>query len=505
MNFLSLNLLVLSPLIAAVIIASPIFGGNRVYIRRFAKTFSVFHFLYSLFFVLNQKAGTENLYTELKMFGKNWLESWGISFSLGLDGFTALLVSFTSLIFLLAFIMSKSSVRYKHKMYYSLMFCLMTSVLGIFTAKDIFLFFVFWEAELIPAYLLIAEWGSENSKKSAMKYLLYTFGGSIFIFAAIIGLYYYGFASNGELSSSIDYLRVYLSDGICPVYMQVLMFAALFIGFTVKLPVFPLHVWLSDSHTDSLSPVSIIMSAILLNTGAYGIIRFNLELFPEIFTQTAPYIMIIAVINILWASFAAFGKNNIKSIISYLNIAFMGIFLLGLSSLNKVGIDGALFILFAHGITVTGLFMISEFIYQNVKTYNIHEIGGMGKKMPFLMLCSSVVCFSAAGIPFTCMFPAAFLSYTGAVCADYGMLYKIFAALGIIGIVLISACIIKLFHSVFCRNKNMQITNIYDISGHKATVAVTVVLCIIILGIFPDSFISVYDAVVENMLEILRV
>ena len=505
MNFLSLNILILSPLIAAIIIASPLFGGNRVYIRRFSKTFATFHFLYSLFFVLNQKAGTENLYTELTMFGKNWLETWGISFAFGLDGFTALLVSFTSLIFLLAFILSKSSIRYKHKMYYSLMFCLMTAVLGIFTAKDIFLFFIFWEAELIPAYLLIAEWGSENSKKSAMKYLLYTFGGSIFIFASIIGLYYYGFASNGELSSSIDYLRVYLSDGICPVYMQMLMFIGLFIGFAVKLPLFPFHMWLPDSHTDSAAPVSIILSAILLNTGAYGIIRFNLVLFPEIFTKAAPLIMIFAVINVLWTSMAALKQQNIKSIISYTNIAYMGIFLLGLSSLNKIGIEGAVFILFAHGFTVAGLFMISDFIYQNVKTYNLREINGLGKNMPVLMMCAYVICFSAAGIPFTCMFPAVFLSYTGAVCADYGMLYKVLAASGILGNIVISACILNLFHGLFCKKYTMQIKNIYDISGHKATIAVTIVLCIIILGVFPDAIIPVYDAVVENMLEILRV
>lgn len=230
MKFLSLNILIFSPLIAALIIASPLFGGNRVYIRRFSKTFASFHFLYSLLFVLNQRTGIENLYTEITLFGKNWLETYGISAAFGLDGFTALLVSLTSLIFLIALIASKSVIRYKHKMYYSLVFCLMTAVLGIFSAKDIFLFFAFWEAEMIPAYLLIAEWGSETSKKSAMKYLIYTFTGSIFIFAAIIGLYYYGFASNGELSASIDFLRVYSSDNVCPYFIQLLM-------FLIKLPI----------------------------------------------------------------------------------------------------------------------------------------------------------------------------------------------------------------------------------------------------------------------------
>ena len=241
MNFLSLNFLIFSPLIAAIVIASPLFGYNPLYIRRFSKAFASLHFLYSLLFVLNQKNSIEPLYSEFTIFGKNWLDSFGINAAFGLDGLTSLLVAFTSLIFLLVLIISKTTIKYKHKMYYTLIFCLLTTTLGIFSSKDIFLFFMFWEAELIPLYLLISEWGSEKSKDSAIKYLMYSFTGSIFILASIIGMYYYGFAANQELSSSIEFLRVYAADEVCPYYLQILMFTGLFIGFAIKLPVIPFH------------------------------------------------------------------------------------------------------------------------------------------------------------------------------------------------------------------------------------------------------------------------
>lgn len=505
MNFLSLNLLIFSPLIAAAIIASPLFGSNALYIRRFSKTFASFHFLYSLLFVLNQKVSLEPLYSEFTLFGKNWIESFGIEAALGLDGFTSLLAAFTSFIFLIVLIISKSTVRYKHKLYYSLIFCLLTTTLGIFAAKDIFFFFMFWCAELIPLYLLIAEWGSDKSKESAMKYLIFASVGCVFILASAIGLYYYGFTANGELSSDIDFLRVYTSDEICPYILQLLMFFGLFIGFAIKLPIFPFHLWFTDAQTEAQTPVSILLSAVLIKTGAYGLIKFNLSLFPEIFTKFAPYLMIIALVNIIWASLAAYKQKNIKKIISYYSVAQMGIFLLGISALNKTGLDGAILLMFVHGLTVTGLYMVSSLIYQATKTYSILEVSGLGKIMPNLMICSYLICFSALGIPFTCGFPAEFLVYTGSVCADNGMIFKIVTAAAIGGMLLNTSFILHFFHSLFCGNLKIQNKNLNDMYGHKAIITIITVVCIITAGIFPDALMSVYSTISENLIEILRV
>lgn len=505
MNFLSLNLLIFSPLIAAAVIASPLFGSNVLYIRRFAKTFASVHFLYSLIFVLNQKVSVEPLYSEFTLFGKNWIESFGINAALGLDGFTSLLAAFTSFIFLLVLIISKSAVRYKHKMYYSLIFCLLTTTLGIFASKDIFFFFTFWCAELIPLYLLIAEWGSDKSKEAAMKYLIYSSVGCVFILASVIGLYYYGFIANGELSSDIDFLRVYTSDEICPYILQLLIFFGLFTGFAVKLPIFPFHLWFTDAQTEARTPVSILLAAVLIKTGAYGLIKFNFSLFPEIFTKFAPVLLIIALINIIWASLAAYKQKNIKKIISYYSVAQMGVFLLGISSLNKTGLDGAILLMFAHGLTVTGLYMITELVYQTSKTYSILEVSGLGKIMPNLMICSYLICFSAIGIPFTCGFPADFLIYTGSVCADNTIIFKVLSAAAIGGIILHTSYILHFFHSLFCGSLKIQNKNLKDMYGHKATITIITVICIIAVGVFPDALMSIYSTISENLIEILRV
>ena len=505
MNFLSLNFLIFSPLIAAIVIASPLFGYNPLYIRRFSKTFASLHFLYSLLFVLNQKNNVEPLYTEFTIFGKNWLDSFGINAAFGLDGLTSLLVAFTSLVFLLVLIISKTTIKYKHKMYYTLIFCLLTTTLGIFTSKDIFLFFMFWEAELIPLYLLISEWGAEKSKDSATKYLLFSFTGSIFILAAIIGMYYYGFAANQELSSSIDFLRIYTSDEVCPYYLQILMFLGLLTGFAIKLPLVPFHLWFTEVNEDAEIPVNMVIAAVLVNTGAYGIIKFNLSLFPEIFTKFTPFMMIIAVFTIIWASFAAFNQKHIKKTVAYFSIAQTGIFLLGVASGNKTGIDGAFLMMFAHSMTVAGLYLITGLVYKAAKTYSIQEISGLGKCMPLLMICSYVIIFSAFGLPFTAAFPAEFLIFTGSVCTDLSMIYKILSAVGICGLILISSFVIKLFHGIFCGNLKVQNKRITDIYGHKATATLTIVFCILLLGMFPDTIISIFNSVSENLIEILRV
>ena len=505
MNFLSLNILIFSPLLAAIIIASPLFGSNAIYIRRFSKFFASFHFLYSLIFAVSQKSSLEPFYSEINLFGKNWLESYGITAALGLDGFTSLLVVFTSLIFLFALIISKSTIRYKHKMYYSLIFCLLTTTLGIFSAKDTFFFLMFWFAELIPLYLLISEWGGEKSKDAAMKYLIFSATGGILILSSVIGLYYYGFTANEALSSNIEFLRVYTSDEICPYILQILMFFGLFAGFAIKLPVFPFHTPFIDSQTESQTPVSILLSAVLIKTGAYGLIKFNLSLFPEIFTKIAPYIMIIALINIIWASLAAFKQKNIKKMIAYYSVVQMGLFLLGISSLNKAGLDGSVLLMFSHALIVTGLYLITAIIYQNTKSYSILEISGLGKCMPNLMICAFIISFAATGIPFTCGFPADFLIYTGSVCADNGIIFKIISAAAVCGILANASFILNFFHSIFCGNLKFQNKNCKDMYGHKAVITIIVVVCIIAVGIFPDSLMSVYGSVSDTFIEILRV
>jgi len=504
-NFLSLNILIFAPVIAALIIASPMFGTNQIYIRRFSKTFATLHFLYSLLFVLFYNQGTGTFYDEITVSGAGWLSKLGVNAAFGADGFTILLCVLTSFIFLMSLIVSKTMIRTKHKMYYTLMMLLLSTTLGIFCAKDMFVFLIFWEAELIPMYFLIGEWGSGKCKDSAMKYVLHTFFGSIFILLAMVGLYYFGYHANGVLSSSIDFLRIYQTDGNFPILLQKIIFWSFFIGFAIKLPIIPLHNWLPQTHSDAPTPISMFMAAITLNTGAYGLVRFNLDLFPELFSQYAPYIMIFSAINVIWAALAAFKQKDIKKIAAYAGISHMGLFLLGLSSLTKAGFDGAILVMFAHAFSAAGLFLVTGLIHQTTKTRSLQEITGLGKSMPRLMTAAYLIFFAAIGIPLTIGFPAELLVFVGSFSADFSnaILPKICSIIAILTVVLSASYAFKLFHGVFCQTDNTQ-KKYHDITGHRLMVVCTLCFCIILFGCAPDFLMSIYNDVTDMLIEILR-
>lgn len=506
LNLLSLKLLILSPILTAIVIMSPIFGTNQIYIRRFAKTFATFHFLYSLLFVAFCNFGEGSYYDELTVLGEGWLSKLGVSAAFGVGGFSVLLVALTSFIFLMTLIFSKTIIRTRHKMYYTLMLLLESTILGIFCAKDMFMFLMFWEAELVPVYLLISQWGSQKAKQAAMKYVIYTFVGSMFIFVAMIGLYYYGYHLNGELSSSIDFLRVCSADGIYPLVLQKILFWAFFIGFAVKLPVFPLHTWLPEAHSEAPAPVSIILAALLLKTGAYGLIRFNLDLFPELFVQYAPLIMIFGVVTLLWGALASYRQGDIKKIIAYSSISAMGLFLAGLASLNKAGFDGAVFLIFAHSFAVTGLFLVAGLVQQATKTKSLQEISGLGLSMPRLMFGSCIIMLSTIGIPLTMGFVGEFSTLVGVFAADFdnALLPKVAASVSVLSLIFTAVYMLRFYHGIFCSTPSPN-RKFNDISGHRLMLIAVISLCLLIFGCYPDSLMSIYGDVSDMFLEVLGV
>lgn len=505
-NLLSLKLLILSPILAAIVVMSPVFGTNQIYIRRFAKTFATFHFLYSLLFVAFCNFGEGTYYDELTVLGEGWLSKLGVSAAFGVGGFSVLLVALTSFIFLMALIFSKTIIRTKHKMYYTLMLLLESVILGIFCAKDMFMFLMFWEAELVPVYLLISQWGSQKAKQAAMKYVIYTFAGSLLIFIAMIGLYYYGYNLNGELSSSIDFLRVNSADEIYPLFLQKILFWAFFIGFAVKIPVFPFHTWLPDAHSEAPAPVSIILAALMLKTGAYGLIRFNLDLFPELFVQYAPTLMTLGVMTLVWGALAAYRQGDIKKIIAYSSISAMGLFLTGLASVNKVGIDGAIFVIFAHSFAVTGLFLVAGLVQQATKTKSLQEISGLGSSMPRLMFGSCIIILSTIGIPFTMGFVGEFSSLVGAFAADFdnALFPKILASVAVVSLIFTAVYMLRFYHGIFCSVPSPN-RKFNDITGHRLMLVAVISLCLLIFGCYPESLMSIYGDISDMFLEVLGV
>lgn len=511
MNYLSLLLLIFSPLVAAGLLYSSFFKNNEVRIRRFAKGFATLHFIYSSMFLVffNPLSDGISYYKELTFFGTSWIQPLGFKFSFGLDGISLLMVVLTSFIFLIALIASKSNIRGKHKFYYSLVFLLQTAVLGVFCARDMFLFFMFWELELIPMYFLIGQWGGGKCKASAMKFVLYTFLGSLAMLLGILLLYFYNFATYGNLTA--DFSSISVSSPEFPIFMQIVISILLLIGFAVKMPIVPLHTWLPDAHTDAPTPISMILAAILLKMGAFGIIRFNMQLLPEAFKIITPVLVILAIINIIYAAFVAYAQTDLKKLVAYSSISNMGIVLLGFCSLNLIGFSGAVFQMIAHGIISAGLFMLVGVIYVRTKTREMLELGGLGHVMPRLMGFGIILSLASVGLPLLMGFVGEFLVFLGMFNSQINTIggeilsVRIYSMLALVILILSAAYILKLLHKTFFANIFERWEDVKDITNHEFVILFALTLVIAFFGIFPMAILDIIQPVLTNILQFLQV
>lgn len=509
MQYLSIIALIFSPAIAGVLLYSPFFKNNEVRIRRFAKGFASLHFLYTILFLVffNPINAGISYFKEIKFFNTSWIEPLGIKMAFGMDGISLLMVILTTFVFLLALIVSKNTIKEKHKFYYSLILLLETAVLGVFCARDMFLFFMFWELELIPMYFLIGQWGDKNAKASAMKFILYTFLGSLFLLLGILLLHFYNFATYGLMTA--DFSEIAVSAPEFPVFMQTLISVLFLIGFAVKMPIVPFHTWLPDAHVDAPTPVSMILAAILLKMGAYGILRFNMELLPDVFQKLAPILIILALVNIIYAAIVAYGQTDLKKIVAYSSISNMGIVLLGFCSLNLIGLSGALFQMFAHGIISAGLFMMVGAIYLRTKTRDLVELGGLGHVLPRLMGFALIIAFAGVGLPLLIGFIGEFLVFWGSFNSpldEIGVPVKIYAIIAISVLVLSAGYMLKLLHKTFFGNifERWNIKGgVKDIVNHEFVVLLAITLAIGFFGIFPMSLIELIQASMTNIIDLI--
>ena len=491
MSLISLKILIFLPLVFCCLFLTPIFSGHSVLIRRLAKTFSAIIFLYSLLFFIgfNQADGI-NFSESLKFLGDDWLDALGISLSFGLDSLSLVMILLTTFLTLIVCMASKGVIKSKHSLYYALIFLLEFAVLGVFSAQDIFEFFMFWELELIPTYFLISLWGEGKAKKSAMQFLLYTFGGSIFMLCGFLMLYNFHFISTSQLTGCISELN--FDYDVAPIHLQLIASILIFIGFAVKLPVIPLHSWLPKAHVDAPTPISILLAGLLLKMGAYGILRFNIQLLPDPFLLMLPYLIILAFINIIFASILAYRQNDIKRIIAYSSISAMGIILLGLCSLTSVGITGAIFLMLAHGVVSAGLFFIVGVIYERTKTREIFQLGGIASVMPRFSAFSLVIVLSAVGLPGLMLFVGEFLTLWGAfnstVLNNY--LIQVVALTSVVVIVLSVAYCLRFFHKVYYDTILERFEKIADITNNEALVLFSITIVLILFGCLPMTLID---------------
>jgi len=365
-----------------------------------------------------------------------WIPSIGAEYFLGVDGLSTLLILLTTLMGFIAVLSSWNAISERVKEYYIFLMVLQTGMLGAFMALDFLLFFLFWEVMLVPMYFLIGIWGSANRLYSAIKFFLYTLVGSVIMLLGILALYFYNHSVTGVYTFDVtQFHRLNL-----PPDLQWWIFLAFFLGFAVKVPMFPFHTWLPDAHTDAPTAGSVILAAIMLKMGTYGFLRFSLPIVPDGTRQWVPFVVVLCIIGIVYGALVALAQKDWKRLVAYSSVSHMAMVMLGMFALNPVGLTGSIVQQLNHGISTGGLFLLVGVVYERRHTREISEYGGLSKVMPVYAAIFLVMTMSSIGLPTLNGFIGELLILQGVFIES-----KIWAAFAASGVVLGAAYMLYLY------------------------------------------------------------
>src|SRR5918998_3696515 len=386
-----LSLILFTPLAGAILL---LFVSKRSEnaIRWIANLFAVAGFLISipLWFLYNPQ-NPDFQFVERAP----WIPSIGAEYFLGVDGFSVLLILLTTLMGVIAVLSSWTAITERVKEYYIFLLVLQTGMIGAFMALDFLLFFLFWELMLVPMYFLIGIWGSANRLYSAIKFFLYTLVGSVVMLLGILALYFYNHSVTGVYTFDITQFQ----NLNVPFNLQWWIFLAFFLGFAVKVPMFPFHTWLPDAHTDAPTAGSVILAAVLLKMGTYGFIRFSLPILPEATRAFVPLMVTLSIIGIVYGALVAMAQRDWKRLVAYSSVSHMAMVMLGMFALNPVGITGSIVQQLNHGISTGALFLLVGVVYERRHTREISEYGGLSKVMPVYAAIFLLMTMSSIGLP----------------------------------------------------------------------------------------------------------
>ncbi|MEE2752460.1 MAG: NADH-quinone oxidoreductase subunit M [Candidatus Latescibacterota bacterium] len=410
----------------------------------------------------------------------DWVKSVGISYSVGIDGISLLLVLITTLLSVLAILASWTSVTTRVREFLVAMLMLETGMLGVFCSLDLFLFYVFWEAMLIPMYLLIGIWGGERRIYAAIKFVLFTLAGSLLMLVAIIYLYFEQGLTTGNYT--FDLLKLY--DYSIGNESQYWLFLAFFLSFAIKVPLFPVHTWLPDAHVEAPTAGSVILAGVLLKMGTYGILRFCLPLFPAASVHFTPLIMVLAVIGIVYGALVAMVQTDLKKLVAYSSISHLGFVVLGIFAMNDQGMQGSIIQMVNHGISTGALFLIVGMIYERRHTREISDFGGLAKVIPAFSTVFMLATLSSIGLPGLNGFVGEFLILLGA--------YQSSLLLGVIatsGVVLAAVYMLWMFQRVVWGEiKHEANSRLKDLSIREWVVVAPLIALMILIGVYSQPF-----------------
>jgi proton-translocating NADH-quinone oxidoreductase chain M len=426
-----------------------------------------------------------------------------IKFSLGVDGLSFSMVLLTAILMPCAIIASKPiALKQKPRLYYSLIIFLCLSVLAVFMAKDIFLFFLAWELELVPMYFLIAIWGSKNRNYASMKFLIYTFAAGACLLVGLFTLLAFSGFSSFDIVELAGITRTFSLP------IQALLFVLIGTCFLVKLPSVPLHTWLPDAHVEAPTPVSMLLAGILLKMGCYGLLRFSLDFFPEVLQVFAPALAILGTVNIIFGAYSALIQTDFKKIIAYSSISHMGFILLGLSGLNTAGYSGAVFQMFSHGLISAALFMLVGMIYERTHTRELDNFGGLAKVMPKTFFIFKLAAMANLGLPGLSGFVGESLVFYGSFTSAYvgaGLnIIKLSAAVASVSLILTAAYMLWTNQRVFYGETKQINLSLQDARKSELLVLGVLLALAIIYGIYPNFVNDIYEPQLNSLVNSLH-
>jgi len=423
---------------------------------------------------------------------KQWISSPNIHYHMGVDGFSVWLVVLTTFLTPLCVLISWKSIHERVKEFFIILLILETALIGVFTSLDLFLFYFFWEATLIPMALLIGIYGHGRRVYAAVKFFLYTMIASVFMLASILWLYVkVGSFDFVTIQNAIRNGKVENFPGAAP-----WLFLGFFVAFAVKVPLFPVHTWLPDAHVEAPTAGSVLLAGVLLKMGTYGMLRFNLGLFPEQSRHNAPWIMVLALIGIIYGALVAMVQPNMKKLVAYSSISHLGFVVLGIFSFTTAGLNGAEFVMLAHGVSTGALFMLAGIIYERRHTYEIRELGGLATTMPIYAAFFLFMVLSSVGLPLLNGFIGEFLVLSGTFQARAA--YGILGATGVIW----SACyLLWMYQRVFFGKVTHDVNNtLPDLSGHERAALWPTAVVALVMGVAPLIWLNLIDPAVQGAL-----
>jgi len=416
-----------------------------------------------------------------------WIPSWNVNYIVGVDGISVLLVILTTLLSLICVIASWKPIKDRVMEYMIALMLLETGMLGVFIALDLVLFYIFWEAMLIPMFLLIGIWGGPRKIYAAIKFFLYTLVGSVLMMVGIIAIY---------LKSGGTFEIVRLMEVGYPFQFQVWVFLAFFLAFAIKVPMFPFHTWLPDAHVEAPTAGSVILAGVLLKMGTYGFLRFNLPMFPQAAEYFTPMIMVLSVVAIIYGALVAMVQEDLKKLIAYSSVSHMGFVTLGIFALNMQGVQGGMLQMLNHGVTTGALFLCVGVIYERTHTRMIKDFGGLSRRLPVYATLFMIFTLSSLGLPGMNGFIGEFLILLGAFRSQ-----TLYAILATSGIILGAAYMLWMFQRVMFMKLKPKNESLQDLDWRELVTLVPLALLVFYIGIYPTPALDIMDASIKNLIE----